>query len=73
MTEVKATAMATTIAKTLGIAREAAFDAILATATELGATGTRYSEKLAAEIEAIVCRDAKQGSLATITRQAIGA
>lgn len=74
MTEVKATAMATSIAKDFNITREAAFDAILATAAELGATGSRYSEKLAAEIEAAIFRDiAETGTPAKLNRPVISA
>lgn len=66
--EIKGTALATTIASQHGVTRQVAFDAILATAVELEISGTRFTEKQAAEIEAILARST---TLPTITRHEI--
>lgn len=68
MSEVKATTLATEVAAQHGTTRQVAFDAILATATELEITGTRYTAKQAAEIEAILARTT---TLPTLTRHEI--
>jgi hypothetical protein len=73
MTEIKATAMATEVAATLGVTRSAAFDTILATALDLKITGTRFTEKQAEAIKGVIANDAKNGATLTLTRQMIGA
>ena len=72
MNEVRATKMATEIAVQHNLTREAAFDLILATARELEIAGTRFSEKAAAEIEAVIARDIKAGTPAILNRPTIG-
>lgn len=73
MNEVKATAMATSVAKMFGIPREQAFDLVLASAQKLEIHGTRFSAKAAAEIEAVIIQDMRAGTLAELNRPVIGA
>lgn len=68
---IKATAMATTIAAGNDITKAQAFDMILAVATELEVSGTRFTEKEAAEIETIVARELRNGNVITLDRKAI--
>jgi hypothetical protein len=73
MNEVKATTMATEIAKQHNITRAAAFDMVLAVAVELEIKGTRFTAKQAAEIEAAISRSAQAGDTITLNRPTIGA
>lgn len=73
MEAIKATAMATTIAKQHNISREQAFDLILATAQKLEIRGTRFSAKVAGEIEAVIAQDMRAGTAAKLNRPVIGA
>lgn len=70
--EIKATELATTIAGQHGITRNAAFDAILVTASELNLPYRRFTTKQAAEIEAIIARNIRDGVDMSITRKPVG-
>lgn len=70
---IKATALATTVAKQHGVKRHQAFDMILAVAAdlEIPATTTAYDERVADEIAHVIAYDISKGKTPTLNRTAI--